>query len=99
MALKLKEFDVVEYLDDEEVVAEYLKASFESRDINGITSAISDITRSRSIKELAVKVDLTYKELYEILYRDKKTDLSTIQKLCEVLDLPIDIISQKIATV
>ena len=93
--VKLTKWDVVENMDDEEFILEYIEASFENRDTDEINRAIQDVARSRNIKGLATKMGLTYQEFYKILYGDEECDFSTIQKLLNILEIKIDIEQKK----
>ena len=46
---KLIEFDPVNYLDSEEVIAEYLRLAQRSDDSKLLISALSDVTRAQSM--------------------------------------------------
>ena len=91
MTLKLKKWDVVEHMNNEEFISEYLKESFESGDTREIIDTLNDVVRARNITELASKVGLTYQELYKTLSEDENLDFTTIQKLLDVLEVKINI--------
>ena len=48
--LGLKPWDVTEYLDSEEMIAEYLAVVFEEGDAELIRVALNDIARARGIR-------------------------------------------------
>ena len=46
-------FDVVDYLDNEEVIAEYLSAAMEDSDPGMFLRAVADVARARDMSKLA----------------------------------------------
>jgi len=46
-------FDVVDYLDNEEVIAEYLFAAMEDSDPDMFLRAVADVARARGMSKLA----------------------------------------------
>lgn len=69
----LTPFDVAEYLDNEETIAEYLTAALEDEDPKMFLIAIENVTRARGMtKNIQVPQDL---------------GLSTILKLCHSLGM------------
>ena len=51
--MKYSKFDVVDYLDSEESIAEYLSAVMEERDPDLVIAALSDIAKARGMAKLA----------------------------------------------
>jgi len=95
MALKLKKFDPSEWLEDDEMIAEYLKESFESDEPREIIDALNDAIKARNITELATKIGVSRKELYKILSENENIDFTTIQKLLDVLGVKITVKQKK----
>jgi len=93
MALKLKKWDVVEHMDNEEFISEYIKASFESGDEKEILRALNDVVRARGITEFAAKMGVTRQSLYKTLSVNSSPEFLTIQKLINALGLQLSVIS------
>ncbi len=53
MSIKISNFDVSEYLNDEESIAEYLSAIIEENDPKLLLSAIGDIAKARGMSKIA----------------------------------------------
>lgn len=51
--MKLAKFDAAEYLDKEEVIAEYLNVALEDDNPNVFLTAVRDVAKARGITELA----------------------------------------------
>jgi probable addiction module antidote protein len=90
MTLKLKKWDVVEHMDNEEFISEYLKAAFESGNIPEITRALSDV--ARNMADLATKMGISRQGLYKTLSENGNPEFATIQKLITALGLQMSII-------
>ena len=99
MSLKLKKWDPAEWLDNDETVAEYLRASFESGDMREIISALNDVARARNITELAAKMGISRQGLYKTLSESGNPEFSTIQKLVDALGLQMSIVVPRTASI
>ena len=93
MALKLKKWDVVEHMDNEEFISEYIKAAFESGDMKEIIRALNDVVRARGITELASKMGITRQGLYKTLSANSNPEFLTIQKLINALGLQLSVVT------
>jgi probable addiction module antidote protein len=50
---KLAPFDAVDYLDDDEIIAEYLSAALEDPNPDVFLAAVRDVARARGMAQLA----------------------------------------------
>ncbi len=89
MTVKLKRFDVSEFLDDEEMIAEYLDAILEEGDQNLLLSAIGDIAKARGMQEIAKSSGLGRESLYKALSPGAKPRFETILKVSKALGLKL----------
>jgi probable addiction module antidote protein len=51
--IKFAKFDAADYLDSEEVIAEYLTAALEEENPNVFLAALSDVARARGVGKIA----------------------------------------------
>ncbi len=56
--MKVANFDAAEYLDNEEVIAEYLNAALEDDNPNVFLTAVRDVAKARGMTELAKNAGL-----------------------------------------
>ena len=82
-------FDIAEYLDNEEVIAEYLSAELAQGDPKYIKIALANIVRARNISALAKKAGLSRAGLYRALAPDSRAEYATIQKIMNALDVQL----------
>ena len=62
--LKTAPFDAANYLDNEEVIAEYLTAALEDRNPNVFLHAVANVVKARGISKLANDAGLGRESLY-----------------------------------
>jgi probable addiction module antidote protein len=86
---KLATFDVVDYLDNEEVIAEYLSAALEDENPDVFLAAISDVAKARGMTQLAKDTGLGRESLYKALTPGAKPRYDTILKLIRALGVEL----------
>ena len=82
---ELKEFDMAEYLTNDEEIAEYLSIVIEENDPSELARALWTIARARGMTDIAAKTGITREALYKALRADAKPRFETIQKVCGAL--------------
>jgi len=82
-------FDVVDYLDNEEVIAEYLSAAMEDSDPDMFLRAVADVARARGMSKLAQDSGLGRESLYKALRPGSKPRYETISKILTALNVKI----------
>ena len=85
----LPEFDVTEYLDSEQALAEYLTSMMEENDPSLLAAALGDIARARGMSEIAEASGITREALYKALRPNSKPRFDTIAKVCEALGVKL----------
>ncbi|MBE0505511.1 MAG: putative addiction module antidote protein [Marinospirillum sp.] len=89
MKKKLAQFDAAEYLDNEEVIAEYLNTALEDENPDVFLVAISDVAKSRGMAQLAKDTGLGRESLYKALAPGAKPRYDTILKLIRALGVEL----------
>lgn len=89
MKKKLAQFDAVEYLDNEEVIAEYLNAALEDENPDVFLVAISDVAKARGMAQLAKDTGLGRESLYKALAPGAKPRYDTVLKLIRALGVEL----------
>jgi probable addiction module antidote protein len=82
---KFAPFDAAEYLDNEEVIAEYLAAALEDPDPEAFMMAVSNVARARGIAKIARDSGLGRESLYKALAPGAKPRFETVRKLVDAL--------------
>ena len=85
MITKTKTFDVAEFLEDEETIAEYLNMALEDPNPEMLLLALRNIARSRGMTQLPRDTGLGRESLYKALSEGAKPRYDTILKVVRAL--------------
>ena len=83
-------FDISEYLDSPELIAQYLNVTIESGSDELLYKAIGDIAKAKGMSHLAKETGLGRESLYKSLSASGSPKFSTISKIIASLGLEID---------
>ena len=86
---KTTKWDAAEYLDSEEMIAEYLNLAFEDGDPALISAALGDIARARGMSQLSRETGVTRDGLYKALSPTGNPSFSTVQRVVGALGLKV----------
>lgn len=83
--LGVRPFDISEYLDDNEVIAEYLSEVLADGDQDELIAAIGHVARARGMTEIAKATGLGRESLYKALTPGAKPRFDTISRVLTAL--------------
>ena len=87
---KTKPFDVVDYLDDDEAITDYINAVIETGgDAGDIAAALGNVARARGMTTIAAATGLSREALYRTLSIDGNPELATLLKIMSALGLQL----------
>ena len=89
MTATLAKFDAADYLDNEEVIAEYLTAALEDPNPEVFLAAVADVAKARGMTKLAKDTGLGRESLYKALTPGAKPRYDTILKLLQGLGVKL----------
>ncbi|MEX5888493.1 addiction module antidote protein [Providencia hangzhouensis] len=89
MNIKLKEFDIAEYLNSEEEIQMYLNEILEEGDPSLVLAALGDIAKARNMSQLAKEVGMSREGLYKALSGQGNPTFMTIIKIVNSLGLKL----------
>ena len=89
MITKTKTFDVAEFLEDEETIAEYLNMALEDPNPEMFLLAVRNIARARGMTQLARDTGLGRESLYKALSEGAKPRYDTILKVVRALGVKL----------
>lgn len=78
---KTSKFDIAEYLDDDEMIAEYLNSVLEDGDSADILTAIGHIAKAQGMTKIAAETGLSRPSLYKALSKGAKPQFETVLKV------------------
>lgn len=89
MTIELSEFDTSAYLDNEEVIAEYLSQVLAGGDSDELLLAIGNIAKARGMSKIANDTGLGRESLYKVFAPGAKPRFDTVMKVMRALGLEL----------
>lgn len=89
--VRLAPFDASEYLDNEEVIAEYLAAALEDPNPDVFLRAVANVAKARGISAVAEASGLGRESLYKALAPGAKIRYETVRKVLDSLGVKLTI--------
>jgi len=74
-------FDVSQYLDSKEMIAEYLSQVLKDGDMNELLNAIGNIAKAKGMSQIAKDTGLGRESLYKTFSADAKPRFETVMKV------------------
>lgn len=91
MATKISEFDTSAYLDNEEVIAEYLTAALEDANPDVFLAAVGHVAKARGMSAIAQRSGLGRESLYKALAPGAKPRYDTVLKVLHSLGVRLTV--------
>jgi probable addiction module antidote protein len=89
----LAPFDASDYLDSEEVIAEYLTVALDDPDPDAFLVAVRDVAKARGIATIALSAGLGRESLYNTLKPGAQPRFDTVRRLLAALGVKLDVVS------
>ena len=89
MRTNTKKFDVAEFLQDEETIAEYLNMALEDPNPEMLLLAVKNIARAQGMAQLAKDTGLGRESLYKALSDGAKPRYDTLLKVVRALGIKL----------
>lgn len=83
--MKTSRFDVADYLDNDEIIAEYLNAALQDGDEAAILTAIGNIAKAIGMTKIAEQTGLSRPSLYKALSEGAKPQFATVLKVLRAI--------------
>jgi probable addiction module antidote protein len=80
-------FDMAEYLDDDDAVADYISIVLEENDSAALVNALGTVARARGMTDIAKASGVTREALYRALRADAHPRFDTVQRVVAALGL------------
>ena len=87
-------FDITEYLDSEEAMAEYLSQVLEDGDSEEFLRAIGHIAKAKGMAQIAKDTGLGRESLYKAFRPNAKPRFDTVMKVINALKLQLNAVPQ-----
>ena len=83
--MDISKFDIADYLDSNEMIAEYLNVVLEEGDDSEIVVAIGNIAKAIGMTKIAEETGMSRPSLYKALSEGAKPQFSTIMKVLKAV--------------
>ncbi len=91
MTIKTKPFDASEYLDNPEMIQEYIQVMLEENGIEGFQRALGDVAKAQGMSEISRKTNLSRQNLYKALTPGSSPKFDTIKKVVEAVGCKLSV--------
>lgn len=85
------DFDVSDYLDSDEMIAEFLAAAMEDDNPEVFIAALGHIAKAKGMSEIAKESGLGRESLYKALKTGSKLRYDTVQKVLSALGVRLTV--------
>ena len=85
--MQLKEFDIVDFLDSDEALVEYLNVALEMNAPKYFTKALGNVARAKGMSSISENTGLGRQSLYRALSDEGNPRIDTLFKVLESLDI------------
>ena len=83
--METSKFEIADYLDNKEMIAEYLNVVLEEGDNDDIINAIGHIAKAIGMTKIAKETGMSRPSLYKSLSEGAKPQFSTIMKILKAI--------------
>ncbi|WP_044418571.1 addiction module antidote protein [Halarcobacter anaerophilus] len=85
----LREFDITNYLDNKEIIAEYLTQVLEEGDMDELFLAIGNVAKAKGISTISKDTGLGRESLYKTFKKGSKPRFDTVLKVLSSLGIQL----------
>lgn len=89
--METSKFDIADYLDSKEMIAEYLNTVLEEGNTTDIINAIGHVAKAIGMTKISEETGLSRPSLYKALSDDSKPQFATIMKVLKAIGGQIQI--------
>ena len=89
--MELKKFDVVDFLDSDEALVDYLNAALAERDPKQFAKALGNVARAQGMTSVSDVSGLGRQSLYRALSEDGNPRIDTLFRVLEALNVRLAI--------
>ncbi len=91
--IKVSDFDLSLYLDDKEIIAEYLTQVLNDGDLDELYDAIAYIAKARGMSKISQDTGFGRESLYKSFKKGSKPKFETVLKVLRALDIKLQVVA------
>ncbi|AQW81271.1 addiction module antidote protein [Campylobacter pinnipediorum] len=88
---QITDFDISQYLDNQEVIAEYISQILADGDMDELLDALGNIAKAKGMSQIAKDTGLGRESLYKTFHKGSKPKFDTIMKLISSFGLKMQV--------
>ena len=89
--MQLKGFDVIDFLDSDEALVEYLNVALEENDPEYFAKALGNVARAKGMSSVSEATGLGRQSLYRALSGDGNPRIDTLFRVLDALEVKLAI--------
>jgi len=89
----LTTFDISQYLDSKEMIAEYISEVLQGGNMDELLEAIGNIAKAKGMSQIAKDTGLGRESLYKTFQEGSKPRFETIMKVLTSLDIKLQVVA------
>ena len=89
--MQLKGFDVIDFLDSDEALVEYLNVALEENDPKYFAKALGNVARAKGMSSVSEATGLGRQSLYRALSGDGNPRIDTLFRVLDALEVKLAI--------
>jgi len=89
--IKITEFDISQYLDNKEVIAEYLSQVLKDGDMEELLQAVGNIAKAKGMSQISKDTGLGRESLYKTFQAGSKPRFETVMKVLNSLGVKLKV--------
>ena len=89
--VEITNFDIAEYLDNKEIIAEYLSQILADGDMDELLEALGNIAKAKGMSQIASETGLGRESLYKTFHKGTKPKFDTIMKVIQSFGVKMQI--------
>lgn len=89
--MEITNFDIAEYLDNKEIIAEYLSQILADGDMDELLEALGNIAKAKGMSQIASETGLGRESLYKTFHKGTKPRFDTIMKIMQSFGVKIQV--------
>ena len=89
--MELKKFDVIDFLDSDEALVEYLNAALAENDPKYFAKALGNVARTKGMSSISEVSGVGRQSLYRALSEEGNPRIDTLFKILEALNIRLAI--------
>ncbi len=89
--MELKKFDVIDFLDSDEALVEYLNAALAENDPKYFAKALGNVARAKGMSSISEVSGVGRQSLYRALSEEGNPRIDTLFKILEALNIRLAI--------